>query len=77
MTEEEVEQIKEVTLRDVAAGVCGTEAETLIYFMCDKCKGKEEVEANKERALAEAAKVRRGRDKRSRYRRSRYRRESV
>ncbi len=77
LTEEEVEQIKEVTLRDVAAGVCGTEAETMIYFMCDECKGKEEVEANKERALAEAAKVRRGRDKRSRYRRSRYRRESV
>jgi len=34
-----------VTLHDVAAGVCGTEDETMIFFVCDKCRGeKEEVE---------------------------------
>jgi hypothetical protein len=76
LTDAEVEAIKEVTLRDVAAGDCGTESETMIYFVCDDCKGKEECEgeSNEERALAEAAKARRGRDKRSRYRRSRDRR---
>lgn len=76
LTDAEVEAIKEVTLRDVAAGDCGSESETMLYFVCDDCKGKEECEgeSNEERALAEAAKARRGRDKRSRYRRSRDRR---
>ena len=41
LPDEIVEQIKEVTLHDVAAGVCGTEDETMLYFVCDKCKGKE------------------------------------
>jgi len=44
LPDEIVEQIKEVTLHDVAAGVCGTEDETMLYFVCDKCKGEEEGE---------------------------------
>jgi len=45
LPDEIVELIKEVTLHDVAAGVCGTEDETMIFFVCDKCRGeKEEVE---------------------------------
>jgi hypothetical protein len=42
LPDEIVEQIKEVTLRDVAAGVCGTEGETMIFFVCDKCRGEKE-----------------------------------
>jgi len=42
LPDEIVEQIKEVTLRDVAAGVCGTEDETMIFFVCDKCRGEKE-----------------------------------
>ena len=41
LPDEIVERIKEVTLHDVAAGVCGTEDETMLCFVCDKCKGKE------------------------------------
>ena len=44
MPDEIVEQIKEVTRHDVAAGVCGTEKETMIYFVCDKCKREKEEE---------------------------------
>ena len=38
LPDEIVEQIKEVTLHDVAAGICGTEDETAIYFVCEDCK---------------------------------------
>ncbi len=30
--------IKEVTAHDMAAGVCGTPAEAMVYFVCDKCR---------------------------------------
>ncbi len=56
LSDEIVEQIKEVTLDDVAAGVCGTEDETRIYFVCDKCKRKEEM-----RKMRRARRMRRGR----------------
>lgn len=36
--EEAISKIKEVTLKDVRNGVCGTPDETMIYFVCDKCK---------------------------------------
>ena len=38
LSDEEVELIKEITRHDVAAGVCGTPAETMAYFVCDECK---------------------------------------
>ena len=38
LPDEIVEQIKTVTLHDVAAGSCGTEDETMIYFVCEDCK---------------------------------------
>ncbi len=38
LSEDAVEMIKEVTRHDMAAHVCGTPAETVIYFTCDKCK---------------------------------------
>ncbi len=38
LSEDVVEMIKDVTRHDTAAGVCGTMAETMIYFVCDKCK---------------------------------------
>lgn len=30
--------IKNVTRHDMAADVCGTPAETMIYFECDDCR---------------------------------------
>lgn len=44
LSEDVVEQIKEVTLQDIAAGVCGSEGETMLYSVCDKCGEKEEEE---------------------------------
>jgi len=38
LSDEVVEIIKEVTRHDAAAGVCGTMAETMIYFVCDDCR---------------------------------------
>ena len=38
LSDEIVEIIKEVTREDVRRGVCGTEKETKIYFVCDECK---------------------------------------
>jgi hypothetical protein len=38
LPEDVVEMIKEVTLHDMSAHVCGTPAESMIYFTCDKCK---------------------------------------
>lgn len=38
LSEDVVEMIKEVTKHDTVAKVCGTPAETIIYFVCDKCK---------------------------------------
>jgi hypothetical protein len=35
---EEVEMIKKVTKHDVAAGICGTPSEKLLFYTCDKCK---------------------------------------
>jgi hypothetical protein len=35
---EEVEMIKKVTEHDVAAGICGTPSETILYYKCNKCK---------------------------------------
>lgn len=40
LSEEIISRIKEVTLKDVSRGVCGTPNETMIYFTCDKCKEK-------------------------------------
>lgn len=40
LSEEAISKIKEVTLIDVRKGVCGTPDETMIYFVCDKCKEK-------------------------------------
>ncbi len=38
LPEDVVKTIKEVTRHDTKAGVCGTPAETMIYFVCDECK---------------------------------------
>lgn len=38
LSDDEVESIKEITRHDAAAGVCGTPAETMVYFVCDECK---------------------------------------
>lgn len=38
LSDDEVESIKEITRHDVSAGVCGTMAETMVYFVCDECK---------------------------------------
>jgi len=38
LSDEEVEYIKKVTETDVAAGTCGTPLETILFFICDKCK---------------------------------------
>ncbi len=40
LSEETISLIKEVTLKDVKKGVCGTPQETKIYFTCDGCKEK-------------------------------------
>jgi hypothetical protein len=53
LPDEIVEQIKEVTLHDVAAGVCGTGKETMIYFVCDKCKREKEKEEEVEEVVEE------------------------
>jgi|SRR3989344_1831163 len=41
LSEKIVSIIKEITLKDVTKGVCGTLDETIIYFTCDKCKEKQ------------------------------------
>ncbi len=38
LSDDEVELIKEITRHDVAAGVCGTMAETMVYLVCDECR---------------------------------------
>ena len=38
LSEETASMIREVTLKDVKKGVCGTPNETIIYFACEKCK---------------------------------------
>ncbi|MFH1849334.1 MAG: SEC-C metal-binding domain-containing protein [archaeon] len=46
LSEETISLIKEVTLKDVRKGVCGTPQETELYFTCEDCKGKNSWEAN-------------------------------
>lgn len=46
LSEETVSKIKEVTLKDVTNGVCGTPNETMIYFTCDQCKEKKKTNVN-------------------------------
>ena len=38
LSDEEVELIKKVTETDMASGTCGTPLESLLFFICDKCK---------------------------------------
>jgi hypothetical protein len=38
LSDGEVGLIKEITRLDVAAGVCGTMAQTMVYFVCDECR---------------------------------------
>ncbi len=38
LSDDDVKFIKDVTRHDTAEGVCGTMAETMIYFVCDECK---------------------------------------
>ncbi len=41
LSNDEVEFIKVITRNDVVAGVCGTMAETMVYFVCDECRKKD------------------------------------
>lgn len=48
---EEVEMIKDITLKDVKRGVCGMPNETIVYFKCEKCKGTENENLDEEGEL--------------------------
>ncbi|MFH0875300.1 MAG: SEC-C metal-binding domain-containing protein [archaeon] len=36
--EDVIKKIKEITINDIKRGACGSMEETIIYFVCDKCK---------------------------------------
>jgi len=40
LDEKTICKIKSITLKDVKEGVCGTPNETMVYFVCNKCRNK-------------------------------------